>query len=122
MMTPRQSTSRSVIGYALGFLGVLIVVATLGFHAWLHLNRPGEGHEFLYFPTVVGAVLGWWGFFWADGRRAKDGGGFLISARERWMIAGRRETDPITLVPNPATVPHDGTTDADLTIPPREGI
>lgn len=117
MMAPRQSTSRSVIGYALGFLGVLIVVATLGFHAWLHLNRPDAGHEFLYFPTIVGAMLGWWGFFWADSRRARDGGDFLISARERWARAGRRQNDPITVTPAPAT--HDGTTDADITIPPR---
>jgi hypothetical protein len=106
MMTPRRSASRSVIGYSLGFLGVLIVVATLSFHFWLHINRPDQGHEFLYFPTIAGAVLGWWGFFWADSKRARDGGDFLVSARERWMRAGRRETDSVAVVAEP-TAPHD---------------
>jgi hypothetical protein len=94
---------RSIIGYTLGALGVLIVVATLAFHFWLHVARPGEAHEFLYFPTVAGAVIGWWGFFWADSKRSLEGGGFLVSAAERLRLAraGRRDTDPVVAVPVP---------------------
>lgn len=129
MMTPRRSTdrstdrsTRSVIGYSLGLLGVLIVVATLAFHAWLHLARPDEGHDFLYFPTIVGAVLGWWGFFWADSHRARQGGEFLVSARERWMRAGRRETDPVAVVADPALdpAPVERPTERTLEEPPPE--
>lgn len=95
---------RSVIGYTLGALGVLIVVATLAFHFWLHVARPGEAHEFLYFPTVAGAVIGWWGFYWADSRRAQEGGGFLLNAAERLRTIrlGRRESDAVAVVEPPA--------------------
>jgi hypothetical protein len=114
---------RSVIGYTLGFLGVLIVVITLGFHFWLHYARPDGGHEFLYFPTVAGAVVGWWGFYWADSRRAQEGGGFLLDAAERIKAVrlGRRKSDAV-VVTEPIPLPvvedrHPVTPDTPVAIP-----
>jgi hypothetical protein len=98
---------RSIIGYGLGFLGVLIVVASAAAAFWLLFHDAHGVPLLLYFTTLVGAVLGWWGFYWADSRRSLEGGGFLVSAAERLRTTrtGRRDTDPVVTVADPVVTP-----------------
>lgn len=98
-------TNRSTIGYRLAALGVAWVLITLGIDIGLHvLGREEMPRHLMYLSLTVGAVLGWWGFFWALPGRAKDGGEFLLSARERLVRAGRRQSDPVIVVPEAAPV------------------
>lgn len=91
---------RPVVGYAVGIVGVLGVVMCASVTVWWVFARPDADHDALYFPTVLFAAVGWWGFFWAEPKRAVQGGDWLVSASERFKRAGRRDTDPVIVVPD----------------------
>lgn len=94
-------TTRSHIGYALAALGVLWVLGTIALEVTLHIRAAPElPPHLVYASLTVGAVIGWWGFFWVDSARAKDGGTFVLDASER-LHAHRRATDPALTVPPP---------------------
>lgn len=115
-MTPRaRMATDSVLGYVLGFIGVTIVVATLAFHFWLAYRHPELKHEFLYVPITAGAVLGWWGFYWARPKRAEHGGEVLADQylKIRGTVQpGRRGGDPpviaVTVKPEQSEEVDDG--------------
>jgi hypothetical protein len=118
-------------GKKLSILGVSIVVATLIFHGWLEFARPDQKHEFLMIPLVVGAIVGWWGFYWMMPRRAKEGMGILLSATERIkrIRTGNREGDPEVVVKEtttsevvvPSTPQHQTTEVVVPPVPPSSG-
>lgn len=105
-------TTHSRIGYAVGWIGILWTLATLTLEAVLHIRQlPHLPTHLLYLSVTVGIGFGWWGFFWANGKRAKDGGTFIMDARERFQEpfhAHRRATDAapdaevIAVAPAPA--------------------
>jgi hypothetical protein len=97
-------TTRQGVGYAVGGFGILWLLATFVLEATLHLRGlPHLPTHFFYAAITVGVGLGWWGFFWADAKRAKDGGSFVLDANDR-LHAHRRATDP------PVVLPPDGET------------
>jgi hypothetical protein len=93
-MKPRQ-----VIGYTVGILGILGVVTCASVTLWWIFARPSADHDGLYFPTLLFVAVGWWGFFWAEPKRAVQGGDWLVNVQQR--VAGRRKTDPVVAVPEP---------------------
>jgi hypothetical protein len=105
-------TTHSKIGYAVGWVGILWTLATLSLEAVLHLRGlPHMPTHWLYLSVGVGIGFGWWGFFWANGKRAKEGGTFIMDARDRLQEpfhAHRRATDAapdaevIAVAPAPA--------------------
>lgn len=101
-------TTHSRIGYAVGWIGILWTLATLTLEAVLHIRQlPHLPTHLLYLSVTVGIGFGWWGFFWANGKRAKDGGTFILDANERFH-AHQRATDAapaaevIAVAPAPA--------------------
>lgn len=111
-------TPRTRIGYTLAALGVLWVLSTIAVEVTLHIRGLVElPPHLVYASLTAGAVVGWWGFFWVDSKRAKDGGTFVLDARERFH-AHRRATDAapdaevIAVAPAP-TQPVAPTTDED---------
>ena len=113
--------SRSVIGYALGFLGVLWVLLSVAVYAWLDYHDAGEPTHLLIVSILAGTVIGWWGFYWADSKRSLKGGEFVVHAAERLrpVRAGRRESDTVAVVSEPI-LPMDQQ-DGDLDNPPHLG-
>lgn len=99
-------TGRFRIGYAMAALGVLWVLATLALDIALHVaGRPGIPAHLGYASLVAGAVISWWGFFWADSKRAKEGGTYVLDAQER-LHAHRRATDPPPIIIPPDETPR----------------
>jgi hypothetical protein len=99
-------TTQERIGYAVGWLGIAGLVATVAFGIWIEYARPTQPHAFVYLPVVVFAGIGWWGFFWAIPKRATEGArvGVWISRNVR---PGLREDDaPDTKVIPAAVVPQ----------------
>lgn len=97
------------VGPLLATTGVLIVLATVGFHGWLEYARPDQNHEFVIIPLVVGAILGWWGFYLINPKMATDGAAIVVDAAERlkdvhFERTGRRSTDPVVVIPDAAVV------------------
>jgi hypothetical protein len=97
-------TPRARIGYVVGFVGLLWAFATLVVAGWLfYVGKPLPMYLFTA-SLSAGGVAAWWGFYWADGKRAKGGGEFLLSAEER-IRAGRRKDDPVVFTPVPSAPP-----------------
>lgn len=96
-------TNRSTIGYRLAALGIAWVLITLGADIGLHVfGRVELPRHLMYVSLSVGAVIGWWGFFWVDSKSAKEGGTFVLDASERVHLH-RRATDPPANVAAPAS-------------------
>lgn len=94
-----MTDNRSRIGYGLAALGVLWLLGTLALEAVLHvLQMPELPSHWVYASLTAGAVLGYWGFFWALPRRAQQGLNSVLAARERLARLGRRDTDPTAVV------------------------
>lgn len=101
-------TTDQRVGYSVGVLGILWTLATLVLEGVLHMRQlPHLPTHLLYLSVSVGVGFGWWGFFWANGKRAKEGGTFIMDARERFH-AHQRATDAapdaevIAVAPAPA--------------------
>lgn len=93
-MSATERERKRRIGYFLGKVGVAWVLTTIALDVVLHvLARPELPRHLMYASLTAGAVVGWWGFFWAEPKRAKDGGTWVLDARERFH-AHRRATDP----------------------------
>lgn len=92
-MTPRRRTLGPTL---LAVIGILVMLIGLGLHWW----NPAE-HRLEWIPQIVGASIAFAGFYGMDPTRAKDGGGFLVSAGTKIIAqirTGDRATDPVVTV------------------------
>lgn len=99
----RPLTRQEKIGYFLGFLGIAWVFGTLATEALLHVRHLELPPHWGYASLAAGAIVGWWGFFWAAPKRAREGGTWVMDAADR-LHAHRRRTDP-PLPPEPLPSP-----------------
>lgn len=111
-------TARGLGGRFLAAIGVLVVLGEVALHfaSWYFEKAYEMNHGVL----LVGAVVGFVGFYMLDPKAAEGGAGFLVGAGERIAKAlprfGRRASDAIavpnvetltTAIPVPAPLPRD---------------
>jgi hypothetical protein len=97
----RPLSAQQKIGYGVGLFGILWVFLTLVTEAAFHVRHVELPPHWVYASMTAGAVVGWWGFFWANSKRAKEGGTWVMDAADPFH-AHRRRDDP----PLPPDLPH----------------
>lgn len=122
-MTPTTPSDKSRIGYRLATLGVLWLFATIATEVVLHiLGLPELPRHVVYGSFTAAAIVGYWGFYWALPKRAKGGLDSVLTARERLMRLGRRDSDRVAVVVDEPVGPvaedrHPVTPETPVTVP-----
>jgi cytochrome c biogenesis protein CcdA len=79
----RHPRSRTLAGAIMATIGVLVILSEVGLHIYSAITHTK--YEIDHIVLLAGALLGFWGFYWIDGKSAA---GAVAVIR-----GGRRSTD-----------------------------
>lgn len=93
-------TTNQRIGFGLAATGLLLLLTVVGLYLWSqygpHAALPSPA-TLPWFGTLIAAGLMYWGFAWANPKRARQNGDDLLDLAERGeqlRPGGRRKGDP----------------------------
>lgn len=94
-MSPRWVTARGLAGKFMAVIGVLIVIAEIALHfiSW-YLERD---YEMDHMVVIIGAVIGFVGFWTLDPKETKEGAAVLKDLWPSLPRFGRRKSDAIAV-------------------------
>jgi hypothetical protein len=85
----RQPRTRTIAGSVMATIGVLVILTEIGLHVYSAVTHTK--YEMDHTVLLAGALMGFWGFYWVDGKSA--------TAAVAVLRGGRRSTDTPVVVP-----------------------